>query len=408
MEDQRWTHLVSAEERSRARRRPRWEALPLAAAVLVLTVSTFATPAHVRGRDFATADMTQTPVALFFVAALLYLVYALASALWWTVRYARISLRPLATGLWLTAGALAGMTVANAGRLGLDVMRWHGEQASAWLTYGTQGLLGLVVPVFIVGVTYADVMMRMASARVWLQHRRAYRRLRPLWDILHEAFPQDALSRVPSNGWRDFLSLRGTHYPYYIKDGAVLVRGDRIAAVGPREQIERLAPEGLSVTAVPEGTLLPGLIDSHVHLTLDGGNDPIETARQTGDEALLEGMAERAQQLLYSGVTTVRDLADRNGLAIRLRDAIAKETIRGPRILFSATALTSPGSHLHYAKILDMVTTDAAQTLGITDAGQLAEGQLADLIAVDGDPLSDLGALRDIRIVVAGGKTVRS
>ncbi|WP_146074934.1 MAB_1171c family putative transporter [Streptomyces sp. Ru73] len=231
--------LVSAEERPRASRRARWEALPLAVAVLILILSTVATPADVRGRDFATADMSQTPVALFFIVAALYLVYALASALWWTVRYARMSLRPLATGLWLTTGALAGMVAANAGRLGIDVMRWRGEQAPAWLNQGTQGLLGLAVPVFIVGVTYSGAAMRLASGRVWLQHRRAYRRLRPLWDALHDAFPQDALGRVPTNGWRDFLSLRGTHYRYYrrvieCRDGLVRI-SPTLAQLGVQE-----------------------------------------------------------------------------------------------------------------------------------------------------------------------------
>ncbi|MGI5259333.1 amidohydrolase family protein [Streptomyces angustmyceticus] len=59
------------------------------------------------------------------------------------------------------------------------------------------------------------------------------------------------------------------------------------------------------------------------------------------------------------------------------------------------------------AKILDMATTDAAQALGVTDTGRLAEGKRADIIAVDGDPLSDLDALRSIRLIVAGGEPVR-
>ncbi|WP_037788713.1 MAB_1171c family putative transporter [Streptomyces natalensis] len=221
-------YLFSAEERERAGRRARWEALPLASAVIVLALTTVATPVGLRGREFATADMTATPVALFFMTALLYLIYALAEALWWTWRYARMSLRPLSTGLWLTVGALAGMVVANIGRLGIDVTRWRGAQVPAWLHDGTQGLLALAVPVFIVGVVYSGAAMRMARVRVWLCHRKAYRRLRPLWDALHHAFPQDALSRVPTSGWREFLFLRGTHYRYYrrvieCRDGLVRI-----------------------------------------------------------------------------------------------------------------------------------------------------------------------------------------
>ncbi|MFE1174269.1 MAB_1171c family putative transporter [Streptomyces sp. NPDC058773] len=221
-------YLFSAEERERAIRRARWDALPLASAITVLALTTVATPVSVRGRDFATADVTATPVALFFMAALLYLIYALAAALWWTWRHARMSLRPLSTGLWLTVGALAGMVMANIGRLAIDVTRWRGANVPAWLNHGTQGLLALAVPVFIVGVIYSGAAMRLASARVWLCHRKAYRRLRPLWEALHEAFPQDALSRVPASGWREFLSLRGTHYRYYrraieCRDGLVRI-----------------------------------------------------------------------------------------------------------------------------------------------------------------------------------------
>ncbi|WP_413098452.1 DUF6545 domain-containing protein [Streptomyces sp. Inha503] len=55
--------------------------------------------------------------------------------------------------------------------------------------------------------------------------RPAYRRMRPLWETLHDAFLQHALNRVPTSGWRDRLFLRGTHYRYYRR---ALVRGDRI------------------------------------------------------------------------------------------------------------------------------------------------------------------------------------
>lgn len=134
----------------------------------------------------------------------------------------------------------------------------------------------------------------------------------------------------------------------YVADGAILVQGTTITAVGPREQIEPLAPQGLPITAFPGGTVLPGLIDSHTHLIFDASDDPVAAVQNNDDEALLEGMTERAQQLVSTGVTTIRDLGDRNGLAIRLRDSIETGTVPGPRILSSATPLTSPGGHCFF------------------------------------------------------------
>ncbi|MBT2481585.1 amidohydrolase family protein [Streptomyces sp. ISL-94] len=130
-----------------------------------------------------------------------------------------------------------------------------------------------------------------------------------------------------------------------LRDGAVLVRGERIVDVGPRRDIEVLASPEATTMAFPDGTLLPGLIDCHVHLALDAGPDPVTALLDTDDADLLAGMAKRARQLLDSGVTTVRDLGDRNGLALRLRDSIARDGVLGPRILSAGTPLTRPGGH---------------------------------------------------------------
>lgn len=130
-----------------------------------------------------------------------------------------------------------------------------------------------------------------------------------------------------------------------LRDGAVLVRGERIVDVGPRRDIEVLASPEATTMAFPNGTLLPGLIDCHVHLALDAGPDPVTALLDTDDADLLAGMAKRARQLLDSGVTTVRDLGDRNGLALRLRDSIARDGVLGPRILSAGTPLTRPGGH---------------------------------------------------------------
>ncbi|WMX44647.1 amidohydrolase family protein [Streptomyces roseicoloratus] len=130
-----------------------------------------------------------------------------------------------------------------------------------------------------------------------------------------------------------------------VLDGAVCVRQGVIVAAGPRAEVEALVEPAVPRVHFPEGTLLPGLIDAHVHLALDAGPDPVETLRASSDADLYGGMAVRSAQLLATGVTTVRDLGDRGGLAVRLRDEITAGRLPGPRILTAGTPLTAPGGH---------------------------------------------------------------
>jgi imidazolonepropionase-like amidohydrolase len=54
--------------------------------------------------------------------------------------------------------------------------------------------------------------------------------------------------------------------------------------------------------------------------------------------------------------------------------------------------------------VLRAATVTAAELLDVDDRGRLAEGQLADVIAVPGDPLADIAVTRDVRFVMKGGK----
>nr|WP_042197755.1 amidohydrolase family protein [Kibdelosporangium sp. MJ126-NF4]CEL23160.1 Xaa-Pro dipeptidase [Kibdelosporangium sp. MJ126-NF4]CTQ90298.1 Xaa-Pro dipeptidase (EC 3.4.13.9) [Kibdelosporangium sp. MJ126-NF4] len=130
-----------------------------------------------------------------------------------------------------------------------------------------------------------------------------------------------------------------------IEDGAVLVENDRIRAVGPRAEVEPLAQQDTPRVVLPDATVLPGLIDCHVHLVFDASPDPAAYVCATDAPTLLRDMTVRARALLDSGVTTVRDLGDRDGLAIRLRARIAAGTVPGPRIVAAGAPLTPPGGH---------------------------------------------------------------
>ncbi|MEU6375861.1 amidohydrolase family protein [Streptomyces sp. NPDC046909] len=162
----------------------------------------------------------------------------------------------------------------------------------------------------------------------------------------------------------------------YLEDGAVLVEGDSIAAVGPRAQLADRADADGKHLAFPDATVLPGLIDAHVHLAFDGGGDPVATLAESSDEKLLEDMRQRAEQLLSSGVTTVRDLGDRNGLALRLDEEISRGGTPGPRIVSAGTPATPPGGHCHFLggevsgvdQVRDLVRRNLAAGAGVIKA----------------------------------------
>lgn len=130
-----------------------------------------------------------------------------------------------------------------------------------------------------------------------------------------------------------------------IEDGAVLTDGDTVVAVGPREDVARQATPGVHRDDFPNGTILPGLIDAHVHLAFNGTAEVAEYLQQIGDDELLAAMGDRARRIVATGTTTVRDLGDRAGLALRLRSAIADGDESGPRILSAGAPLTTPGGH---------------------------------------------------------------
>ncbi|WP_367124858.1 amidohydrolase family protein [Streptomyces phytohabitans] len=158
----------------------------------------------------------------------------------------------------------------------------------------------------------------------------------------------------------------------YLADGAVLVDGDTVAAVGPRREVAaRAAPD------VPHldhaGTLLPGLVDAHVHLAFDGGPDPVATLRAAPDGTLLADMRGRAARLLRGGVTTARDLGDRGGLAFRLAAEVRDGRTPGPRLVAAGTPVTTVGGHCHFlggevtgeAGVRDLVRREVAAGAGV-------------------------------------------
>jgi len=122
-------------------------------------------------------------------------------------------------------------------------------------------------------------------------------------------------------------------------DPLVLIDGTTITAV----ESGAAAPANADIIELDGATLLPGLVDSHTHLAFDASPDPVgRLARRTDDE-IIDAMTQAAQTALRGGITTVRDLGDRDYLSLRLRGRAGL-----PAIVAAGPPITTPGGHCHY------------------------------------------------------------
>lgn len=133
-----------------------------------------------------------------------------------------------------------------------------------------------------------------------------------------------------------------------INNGAVLVDGDKIIAAGEYNQISFLKDDRTKEIDLEDATLMPGLIDAHVHLGFDGSTNPVKEMMESTDHQLLAQMIYNAKLLLRSGVTTARELGARNYLDIVVKEAIEKGIAEGPSLLVSNRPITTTGGHCWY------------------------------------------------------------
>jgi imidazolonepropionase-like amidohydrolase len=124
----------------------------------------------------------------------------------------------------------------------------------------------------------------------------------------------------------------------------VLVDGQRVVAVQTGGQ----PPAGIEVIDLGAATLLPGLIDTHLHLAFDASDDPVGRLGGAGDGEVLGGMRLAARSCLDAGITTVRDLGDRGYLALRLRGEFTGDVAAGPHVLAAGPPITTPQGHCWY------------------------------------------------------------
>lgn len=105
---------------------------------------------------------------------------------------------------------------------------------------------------------------------------------------------------------------------------------------------------GATVIDLHDKFVMPGLIDSHVHLTNDrGGNDGHLAGFTTSAAAWAYEAEMNAKKTLNAGFTTVRNLGDgEEGITLALRDAVAKGWVQGPRIIDAGVSISATAGHM--------------------------------------------------------------
>jgi len=123
-----------------------------------------------------------------------------------------------------------------------------------------------------------------------------------------------------------------------LREQVIRIEDGAIVSVAPRAPGEQVSID------LGDVTLLPGLIDAHVHLVGGEEQTPYQDLTQTAARAAIEGVA-NARKTLLAGFTTVRDLGSRDFGDVALRDAIAAGRVPGPRMLVAVKSLSSTGGH---------------------------------------------------------------
>ena len=133
-----------------------------------------------------------------------------------------------------------------------------------------------------------------------------------------------------------------------IAPGEVLVQDDRIVEVG--SSVKR--PQGAEVTDLGDTTLLPGLIDVHVHLFLHPGAEDLQTVEESVPQRTIIALL-AARDDLMAGFTAERDMGTEGAGSAdtAIRNAINRGEIPGPRLRISGNAVDILGGHedaIHY------------------------------------------------------------
>jgi imidazolonepropionase-like amidohydrolase len=127
----------------------------------------------------------------------------------------------------------------------------------------------------------------------------------------------------------------------------IVFKDDIIQEVGEEDQIDPPVGGDVQEITLENGTILPGLIDSHIHLALGVAGSYSELMEDSDSIHLMTGIL-NAREALHSGVTTIKEAGARNRVAFDLREGWRRGLIQAPRMLISGRPLTITGGHFHF------------------------------------------------------------
>ena len=134
-----------------------------------------------------------------------------------------------------------------------------------------------------------------------------------------------------------------------LENAAVIVEGSTIRAVERQGQVS--LPEGPHVRTLdfPNGYLLPGLVDTHIHLSFGVyGSSHEEVMNSDSDQIMLLRAAQNALTHLKRGVTTVRENGARNRVTFDLREGARRGYATTPRLYLCGRPVTITGGHFYW------------------------------------------------------------
>lgn len=133
-----------------------------------------------------------------------------------------------------------------------------------------------------------------------------------------------------------------------LKEPAVLIKGSKIVSVDTKQSFSITDTSNINIIEYPGKTIMPGLIDCHVHLISLGDGRAGDDLNLLPDEILTLQAAKNAKMHLQSGVTTVRDCGAKNQTTFMLRKSAEMGITVTPKLLLTGRPIAIVGGHLSY------------------------------------------------------------